>query len=203
MISLAPPPYDLLDSMMWSIVATAVLLGVGGLRLPFKASNDAVQESEKGVRVGLATALGATGFYLFATGLSISVHWPFTSAGGVYNVLFGGSASLAGLVLLSAAAALFLNQGLREVSYFAAVLGLYLMVDAASILRYGLTGTPPLSAVYYLIAGVTGFLSVPAFHTDNKKLRWLFTISAFLFAALWLYGAANTTFGHLAPPPPK
>ena len=189
---------------MWSIVATAVLLGVGGLRLPFKASSGTVDERGKGVRVGLAITLGATGLYLLIAGLSISIHWPFAAiAGGIYNVLFGGSASIAGLVLLSVSVALFLNQGLKEVSYFAAVMGLYLVVDAVAILRYGLTNTPPLSAIYFLAAGVTGFISVPAFHSDNKMLRWLFTIVAFLFAVLWLQDAANTTIGHLAPPPPK
>lgn len=171
--------------------------------MPFKASSGVVEERGKGVRIGLAITLGATGFYLFATGVLISVRWPFTNSGGVYNILFGGSASLAGLVLLSVSAALFLNQGLKGVSYFAATLGAYLIVDAISIFRYGLTGNPLLSAVYYLAPGVTAFFSVPAMHTDNKWVRWLFAIAAFLFALLWLYNAANTTWGHLAPPSPK
>jgi uncharacterized membrane protein len=190
--------------MMWSIVATAVLLGVGGLRLPFKASSGSVDEDGGDIRIGLAITLGATGFYLFITGLSISVRWPFaTIAGGVYNVLFGGSASLAGLLLLAASVSLFLNKGLKVVSYFAVIVGLYLVVDAASIFHYGLTTNPALSTVYFLVPAVAAFLSIPAFHTDNKWLRWLFTIAAFLFALLWLYNAANTTWGHLAPPPAK
>jgi putative membrane protein len=202
MVSLAAPPYDLLDSMMWSIVATAFLLGVAGLRLPIKATG-LVDEHGKNVRVGLAIALGATGLYLFITGLLINVRWPFTPLGGVYNVLFGGSASLAGLVLLSASVALFLNVGLKEVSYFAVVLGVYLVVDAVSIIRYGLTSTPPFSTAMYLAAAVVAFLSIPFTHTSNKWIRWLFTVAAFLFALFWLYEAANTTLGHLAPPLPK
>lgn len=188
---------------MWSIAATAVLLGVAGLRLPLKRSSGVVEDRGKAVRVGLAVPLAVTGFYLFIAGLAISINWPFTSLGGVYNVLFGGSASLAGLVILSLSAALFLNQGLKEVSYFAVVLGLYLVVDSVSILRYGLTSSPTLASLVYLAPAVVGFLSVPATHTDNKWLRWLFTIAAFLFALMWLYEGANTTFGHLAPPPPK
>jgi uncharacterized membrane protein len=200
---LAPLPFDILDSMMWSIVAAAVLLGVGGLRLPYKASTGSVEREGEGERVGLAIALGATGVYLFITGVFISVRWPFSPAGGVYNVLYGGSASLAGLVLLSISAALFFNNGLKVVSYFAVVLGSYLVVDAVSIFRYALTTNPPLSIVYFLAPAVASFLSVPAMHTDNKWLRRLFAIVAFLFALLWLYNAANTTLGHLAPPPPK
>jgi len=200
---LAPPPYDLLDSMMWSIVAAAVLLGVGGLRLPYKASKGAVEKEGEGERVGFAIALGAAGFYLFIAGTFISFRWPFPFSGGVYNVLYGGSASLAGLVLLSVSAALFLNNGLKAVSYFAAVLGLYLVVDAVSTTTYGLSLNPPLTAVYYLAAAFSTFLSVPAMHTDNKWLRWLFAGVAFLFALLWFYNAATTTLAHLAPPPPS
>jgi uncharacterized membrane protein len=121
----------------------------------------------------------------------------------VYNVLFGGSAALAGLVVLSISAALFLNNGLKAVSYFAAVLGLYLVVDALSIFMYGLTSNPPLTTVYYVAAAASSFLSVPAMHTDKKWLRWLFAGVAFLFALLWLYNATNTTLSHLAPPPPS
>ncbi|HKM49868.1 MAG TPA: DUF981 family protein [Candidatus Bathyarchaeia archaeon] len=200
---MAPAPFDLLDSMMWSIVATGVLLGVGGLRLPYKASSGLVDKDGEDVRIGLAISLGATGFYLFIAGVSISIHWPFVYSGGVYNVLFGGSASIAGLVLLSASAALFLNHGLKVVSYFAAVMGAYLVVDAMSILKYGLTSHPPFTAIFYLATGVAAFLSVPAMNTDKKWLRWLFAIAAFLFALLWLYNAANATWGNLAPPPPK
>lgn len=188
---------------MWSIVAGAVLLGVGGLRLPYKASTGAVEKEGAGERVGFAIALGAVGFYLFVAGVFISFKWPFPYSGGVYNVLFGGSASLAGLVLLSASAALFLNNGLKAVSYFAAVLGLYLVVDAVSIITYGLTENPSQTTVYYLAAAASTFLSVPAMHTDNKWLRWLFAGVAFLFALLWFYNAYNTTLGHLAPPPPS
>jgi uncharacterized membrane protein len=189
--------------MMWSIVAAAVLLGVGGFRLPYKASTGLVDKGGEGERIGFAIALGATGFYLFITGVFISVRWPFPFTGGVYNVLYGGSASLAGLVLLATSAALFLNNGLKVVSYFAAVLGLYLVVDAVSIITYGLSTNPPLTTVYYLAAAASTFLSVPTMHTDKKWLRWLFAGVAFLFALLWFYNATTTTLAHLAPPPPS
>ena len=178
-------------------------MGVGALRLPYKASTGFVDKDGAGERIGFAIALGAAGFYLFIAGVFISVRWPFPFSGGVYNVLFGGSAALAGLVLLSVSAALFLNKGLRPVSYFAAVLGLYLVVDAVSISRYGLTSNPPQTTVYYLAAAASSFLSVPAMHTDNKWLRWLFAGVAFLFALVWLYNATDTTLSHLAPPPPS
>lgn len=194
------PPFDYLDSMMWSIVASGVLLGIAMLRLPYKASSDSVEAERKNLAIGLAISIGANGLYLFITGIAISLTWPYGAiSGGVYNVLFGGVAALGGLVLLAGSVALFLNRGFQAVSYFAVVLGFYLIVDAISILNYQLTKDPTLSALLYLAPATATFLSVPATHIDNKWLRWLFAIFAFLFALAWLMFAAIVTFGHLEP----
>lgn len=192
-------PFDYLDSMAWNIVISAVLIGVAAIRLPYKASSDSVEEKGRNMRVGFAAAIGATGFYLFITGLAISFTWPFAFSGGVYNILFGGIAALGGLALLATSIALLLNGGLSAVSYFAVVAGLYAIVDAYSIVTYGLTREPMLSALAYLSFAAAAFLSFPATHSDKKWLRWLFAVFAFLFAIAWLYQAANFTWGHLEP----
>lgn len=201
MIGLALP-FDYLDSMAWDIVISAVLLGVAAIRLPYKASSDSIEEGGKNLRTGFAAAIGASGLYLFITGIAISFTWPYAFSGGVYNILFGGVAALGGLVLLAASVALFLNAGLSAVSYFAVVAGLYAVVDAIAMVNYRLTKSPELSALGYLSFAAAAFLSVPATHSDNKWLRWLFAVFAFLFAIAWLYQAANFTWGHLQPPPP-
>jgi uncharacterized membrane protein len=195
---LAAPPFDYLDSMMWSIVASAIILGVAALRLRYKASSDSIDEEQKNLSTGLGIALGATGFYLFITGISISFTWHFS---GGYPILFGGVGALGGLVLLSGAVALFLRRGLQACSYFALVLGLYLIVDAYSIWTSSpqLTKSPLESTLLYLAAAAPSILSVPAFHIENKYGRWVFAIFAFLFAIGWLYFAASTTPTHLAP----
>jgi len=194
-------PYDWLDSMMWVIVESAVSLGIMALRLPYKASTDSFEEEGRNLRRGLATTIGISGLYLFITGIAHYFLWPYaTLSGGVYNLLFGGAGTIGGLVLLGASVALFLGGGLRAVSYFAVVMGLYLVVNAASILNYKLTRDPILSALLYLAPAAAGFLSVLYTHFDNKSTRWLFAIFAFLYGAAWLYFAANVTMGHLKPP---
>jgi uncharacterized membrane protein len=197
-------PFDYLDSMAWDIVISAVLVGIAALRLPYKASSDSVEDRGKNLRLGLAAALGASGFYLFITGISISITWPFAASAGGYNILFGGAASLGGLVILATSITLAINGSLKAVSYFAVVVGLYLVVDAYSIMSYGLTraDTRWLAASSYAAAALASFLSVPATHSDNKYLRWLFAVFAFLFALAWLAQASTFTWGHLAPPPP-
>lgn len=201
---LAVPPNDFLDSMMWSIGASAVLLGIAAIKLLPQSSTDSLAENGKGLRGGLSIALAANGVYLFLSGMMFNYLWPLReTAGGSYDVLFGGSSALAGLVLLATAAALWYNQGLKGISYFATVIGIFLIVDAISILNYGLTRDPQFSAILFLAPAITSFLSIPATHSDNKVFRWIFAIAAFLFALAWIFMAAETTHGHLEPPPPS
>jgi uncharacterized membrane protein len=199
---MAAPNFDYLDSMMWSIAASGILLGIAALRLRYKASSDSFEEEPKNVIRGLGVALGGNGLYLFLTGISISLNWQFTSNGGIYNILFGGASTLGGLVLLSVAAALFLKGGLQGASYFAFVLGIYLIVDAYSIFMYNLTSDPTKSGLLYLAPAAALILSVPATHIQNRYARWIFAIFAFLFAVAWLYFGYTVTPSHLKPPAP-
>jgi hypothetical protein len=44
---MATPAFDILDSMMYSIVASGILLDVAMLRLPYNASTDSFGEKNK------------------------------------------------------------------------------------------------------------------------------------------------------------
>jgi uncharacterized membrane protein len=170
-------------------------------------SSDSIDEEQKNLASGFGVALGATGFYLFLTGISISFTWPFAFNGGVYNILFGGASALGGLVLLTVAAALFRGRGLQACSYFALVLGIYLLVDAYSIfitngLATKLTSDPIKSTLLYLAPVAPLILSVPATHIQSKYARWVFAIFAFVFALAWLYFGYTTTPSHLSVPQP-
>jgi uncharacterized membrane protein len=191
--------FDFLDVMAWDVSLSAFLLFMGAIMLHYKAQLGLVDENDRDMRRGFAIALGAAGSYLFIAGMMISFSWPFALSSGVYNVLFGGIATLGGLVLLTGATTLFLNANLKPVSYFAAVAGLYAFVDAYSILKYSLTTTPLLAALGYMSFAAPALLSVPATHFSNKWWRWLFVLFALLFAIAWLYQAANFTYAHLNP----
>jgi len=190
-------PFDFLDTMAWDVAVSGVLLAVGSIALRFKTLTASIEEESRQLKLGFAIAIGACGFYLFLSGVAISFIWPFTISSGVYNVLFGGIASLGGLVLLAGAFALFLNADLRPVSYLAAVAGLYAVVDAYAIISNSLTNSPLLAALGYLSFTAPAVLSIPATHAKSKWWRWLFAIFALVFAAAWLYQAANFTLAHL------
>ena len=191
--------FDFLDVMAWDVSLSAVLLFMGAITLHYKVPSGFGDENDRDLRRGFAIAAGAAGSYLFLSGMMISFSWPFTISGGAYNVLFGGIATLGGLVFLSGSVTLFLNANMKPVSYFAAVAGLYAIVDAYSMVKYSLTSDPLLSALGYLSFVAPALLSVPATHFANKWWRWIFVIFAFLFAVAWLYQAANFTYAHLNP----
>lgn len=94
---------------------------------------------------------------------------------------------------------MFLGADLKPVTYLAALVGLYAVVDAMAIVHYGLTSAPVLSALGYLSFAAPAFLSVPAAHLEDKRWRTIFVIFSSLFAIAWLYQAANFTWLHLQP----
>ena len=191
--------YDFLDSMAWVVSISGFLLALAAISLRYKPTTASIEEKDMHFRVGFGAAIALCGSYLFLTGLSISFTWPFAISSGVYNILFGGIAALGGLVLLAGAIVLFFNGNPRPVSYFAAAVGFYAIVDAYAIFTYGLTSSPLLSALGYLSFAAPAVLSVPAAHLENKVWKWLFIVFLILFTAAWFYQAANFTFAHLNP----
>jgi uncharacterized membrane protein len=190
--------YDFLDTMAWDVAISGFLLAAGSIALR-RPSTNLIEEKNQSLRRGIAAAIGACGLYLFLSGFAISLIWPFAISDRVYNVLFGGIATLGGLVLLAGAYALFLNADLRSVSYLAAIAGLYAAVDAYAIISNGLTESPLLAALGYLSFTAPAILSIPAAHAKSRWWRWLFTVFALVFAAAWLYQAVTFTLAHLHP----
>jgi uncharacterized membrane protein len=190
---------DFLDVMAWDVGLSALLLGVGALVLSYHTQQQEAKAESKNLRLGFAIAGGASGLYLFLSGMMISFLWPFSITSGAYNVLFGGISTLGGLLILSGSVALAKNADLRPISYFAAVAGIYAAVDAYAILTYNLTSNPLTSALGYLSFSAPAILSVPATHFASRRWRIIFAAFAFLFAAAWLFQAANFTIAHLNP----
>jgi uncharacterized membrane protein len=191
--------FDFLDVMAWDVALIAVVLGIGAIALPFNSQRRRVEDTARDLRVSFAITTGSAGFYLFLSGVAITFIWPFALTSGVYNVLFGGIATLGGLVTLAGSVALAKNVDLRPVTYFATVAGIYAIVDAYAMIKYNLTSSPPLSALSYLSFAAPAILSVPAAHFEDRRWRLIFAVFAFLFAAAWLYQAANFTLAHLNP----
>ena len=165
----------------------------------FNSKTASLDESNGNLRLGFAIAGLGAGFFLFISGLVICFMWPFAISSGVYNVLFGGIATVGGLLFLTGSFAVARNVDLRPISYFAFVAGLYALVDSYAIMYYNLTNSPLVSMLGYLGFAAPAILSVPATHLASKWWRYLFTLFSFLFATVWLIEAATFTMAHLQP----
>lgn len=185
--------------MAWDVALTAVLLSTGAIALPYNAEKRKVEETARDLRISFAIATGASGFYLFLSGVAIGFIWPFTLDSGVYNVLFGGIAALGGLVTIAGSMILAKNVDPRPVTYFAAVAGIYALVDAYGMMKYSLTSSPSLAALGYLSFTASAIFSVPAAQFGGRRWRLIFAVFAVAFAAAWLYQATNFTVAHLNP----
>lgn len=185
-----------LDAVAWTVGASAVLIAIAAIKLPYKASTGSVPEEAKSSRMSLAVALGATGLFLFLNGLFVSFTGPFPDYA---TITFGGATTLGGLVVLATSAALYFNVSLKYVSYFAVIMGLFIATDAYALISYELTRNPLLAGLAYLSAAAPLISSVVAVHTDNKYIRWLFALASLIFAVAWLYEGFEFTMGHLEP----
>jgi hypothetical protein len=108
-------PQDFLDTMAWDVAISGILLAAAAIKLRYQPSTASIEEKDGHLRLGFAAAIAACGSYLLLSGLIISFTWPFAISSGVYNVLFGGIATLGGLVLLAGAIVLFFNANPRRV----------------------------------------------------------------------------------------
>lgn len=191
--------HDFLDVMAWDIAISAILLAVASLTLSYNSKEGRIDAQAQNTKLGYAVVVGVSGFYLFLSGLAISLVWPFKIASGVYNVLFGGIATLGGLTLIAGSIALSRDVNIKPVTYFSGVVGLYAIVNAYGIMRYSLTSSPLMSTLGYLSFAAPALLAVPATHLEDRRWRILFAIFALLFAAAWLIEAATFTIMHLKP----
>jgi len=120
-----------------------------------------------------AAAFFATGLIGLITGLQLSFTWPLP---GSYNVAFGDTSTLFGVVFLATALALWQGWSLLPVSIYA------------------------FSAIGFFLAGLGGVGAFPFFmwFKDNKTVRWVAIAVLVATAALWAFTFYGSLVGHMA-----
>lgn len=111
---------------------------------------------------GASVPLGAVGFSATVLGLWSEMVWPFPSTMGGYNILFDDVSLLFGLVLLSFAAAAYLNLRLQYVGLFAAMAGAATIIYGWTGYGFNYTKEPFDFLLLYLGFGVAGLMTLPA-----------------------------------------
>jgi len=144
-----------------------------------------------------AAAFFATGLLGTITGLQLAFTWPLP---GSYNVAFGDTTTLFGVVFLATSIALWQGWDLLPVSIYAFFAGIDAVLVAFAIWSQQLTKSPILSALGFLLAGLGGLGAFPFFmwFKGNKAVRWIAILVLLATAALWSITFFGSLSGHIA-----
>src|SRR5574338_206937 len=131
-----------------------------------------------------AAAFFGVGLLSLVSGLQLSFTWPLP---GSYNVAYGDTTTLFGVVFLATAIALWQGWSLTPVAIYAFFAGIDAGIVGARILNLGLTKEPLVSAVGFIFAGLGGIGAAPffLFFQKNRMLRMLGALMMLGVAVLW------------------
>ena len=126
----------------------------------------------------------------------MTFNWPLP---GSYNIAFGETTTLFGVVFLATALALSQGWSLLPVSIYAFFAGVDAVLVGARILSLGLTKEPIMSAIGFITAGLGGVFAAPFFlwFKNNKTFRMLAALVLLVTAALWAVTFYGALWGHL------
>lgn len=142
-----------------------------------------------------------TGFIAVTTGLHMSLTWPLP---GSHNILFGEPSVLFGTLFLGAALALRNGWRMNTVSIYAFFAGLAAVVLGARIMDLGLTKSPFVAGLGYILSGLGGLMAwlccllepVVSLET-NKTLRTIGALVLLGAALIWAIVGYNAYWGHI------
>lgn len=143
-----------------------------------------------------------TGFIGVTTGLHMSLNWPLP---GSHNILFGEPTVLFGTLFLGAALVLWKEWGMETVAIYAFFAGLVAVVLGIRIMDLGLTRSPLVTGVGYLLSGLGGMLAWlcclfdPAVSLRTSKgLRIVGVVVLLAAAGIWALIGYNAYWAHIA-----
>lgn len=152
---------------------------------------------------GWAPGFAAVGFVATVAGLDMTLTWPIPSMQGTNlqfaNIAFGELSVLFGVLFLAGALALACHWPLHSLALYAFFAGLTAVWVGVRIWSLGLTNTPVLAGIGFILSGLSGLLICPALYLrDNKAARTLFAALLAIAGLIWGYIGAKGYWSHLA-----
>jgi len=119
-----------------------------------------------------------------------------------YVEVYGTMLAIFSLVTLSGGISLYGDTNLKPVSYLAGLGGILSFQSANSILSFNLSKSPLLTSVIFVLAGISGLLTIILTHINNQKSKlWFSLIFSFILVVLGvicIYISINAIYGHIA-----
>jgi putative membrane protein len=145
---------------------------------------------------GYAAAFFGIGLVSLVTGLQISFTWPLP---GSYNVGYGDATTLFGVVFLVTAIALYFGSSLIPVSIYSFFAAIDALIVGVRIYSLNLTKEPLISAVGFVLAGLSGLGVFPflMWFRENRMVRWIGILLLLGTALLWAITFYGSLWGHM------
>lgn len=138
----------------------------------------------------------AVGLVQLATGLHMIFRWPLP---GSYNIAFGETSVFFGIIFLVGALALWMGWDPLSVGIYAVFPGLEAIVVGVSILTLGLTRTPMLSGVGFILSGLVAVaLPVVIWLHQNRPLRYVAALVAIAAGLIWAFEGYLAVWEHMS-----
>jgi len=143
-----------------------------------------------------AAAFFGVGLLSLITGLHLSFTWPLP---GSYNVGYGDTTTLFGVVFLITAIALWQGWDLAPVAFYSFFAGIDALIVGFRIFSLQLTKEPLMSAVGFILAGLGGLGALPFFmwFRNNRMVRMAGVLLLVVTALLWAVTFYGSLWGHL------
>jgi putative membrane protein len=139
---------------------------------------------------------GMTGAIALVTGLHMIFTWPVT---GSYNIAYGETTVLFGILFLSTAIALAQGWDLLTVAIYGFFAGLAAIVIGVRIIHLDLTRRPFLSGIGFILTGLGGVFAAPTLYLQtNRALRIVGAIVLVAAALIFALTGYLAYWGHIA-----
>lgn len=155
-----------------------------------------VHDLDKSERRRWVPAFAVVGFVQTVTGLHMIWNWPLP---GSHNMAFGEVSVLLGVLWLGTALAESRGWDLLPLTVYGAFAGLAAILVGLRIMDLGMTRSPALSGIGYILPGLAGVLSIPGYLLRSNRLVRLAGVLVLAVAALlWAVVAYGAYWGHVA-----
>lgn len=140
---------------------------------------------------------GMTGAIALVTGLHMIFTWPIS---GSFNIAFGETTVLFGILFITTSIALALDWDLLTVAIYGFFAGLAAIVLGIRIINLGLTRRPLVSGIGFILTGLGGVLASPTlvYLRTNKAWRIMGAVVLIVAALIWAFTGYMAYWGHLA-----
>lgn len=175
---------DYVTLMLLNMAAALILIGC--FLLLAIAKDDTKSWSPPFLMSGLVAAV---------TGFTMTFTWPLPSP---YNIAFGEMSVLLGVLLLGAGLAIAKGWDLFPLCLYAAIAGLAAALIGIRFIDLGLSKTPLLTGIGFILTGLCGVgSSLAVEYKSSLAFRAAGATALFAAAAIWLYIGGTAYWGHL------